>query len=99
MPDATIEDRVRRAEDSHWKRTDPETQARVDQFRSRVDQFRGQAERARALWPNRGEADTRPAVGAGYARLDAVAPKSPVVPDDAPAALRLPIVRITHPAG
>jgi hypothetical protein len=43
-----IEDRVRRAEDSHWKRTDPETQARVDQFRSRVDQFRGQAERARA---------------------------------------------------
>ncbi|MFD1825196.1 GMC family oxidoreductase N-terminal domain-containing protein [Mumia zhuanghuii] len=54
-----------------------------------------QAERAMALWPNRGETDTRPAVGAGYARMDAVAPKNPVVPDDAPAALRLPIVGIS----
>lgn len=43
-----VEDRIRKAENSHWTRTDPETQARVDQFRSRVEQFRGQAAKARA---------------------------------------------------
>jgi cholesterol oxidase len=47
-----------------------------------------QAERATSLWPNRGEADGRPPLGAPYQRLDAVAPVRPVVPADAPAALR-----------
>jgi cholesterol oxidase len=53
-----------------------------------------QAERAVALWPNKGEADVRPALGEAYRRLGPVAPKSPVVPDHAPGALRLPIVEI-----
>ena len=53
-----------------------------------------QAERAVALWPNMGEADVRPALGEAYRRLGPVAPKSPVVPDHAPGALRLPIVEI-----
>ncbi|MDT8909653.1 GMC family oxidoreductase [Amycolatopsis sp. PS_44_ISF1] len=47
-----------------------------------------QAERAFSLWPNKGEADPRPAQGTRYARLDPVAPKNPAVPTDAPAALR-----------
>jgi cholesterol oxidase len=50
-----------------------------------------QAERAMALWPNSGEDDPRPEPGAAYVRLAPVAPKAPVVPADAPAALRLPI--------
>ncbi|MDN3357163.1 GMC family oxidoreductase [Actinomadura sp. DC4] len=50
-----------------------------------------QAERAMAFWPNLGEEDPRPALGTGYARLSPVSPKSPAVPADAPAALRLPI--------
>jgi cholesterol oxidase len=54
-----------------------------------------QAERAMAFWPNKGEPDPRPAVGAGYQRIDPVRPASPVVPDDAPGALRLPIVGVS----
>jgi cholesterol oxidase len=54
-----------------------------------------QAERAMSLWPNRGEADQRPALGAAYRRLAAVPPVAPAVPPAAPAALRLPIVGIT----
>jgi cholesterol oxidase len=54
-----------------------------------------QAERAMAFWPNNGDADARPALGAPYARLEPVAPMSPAVPDDAPAALRLPIVGVS----
>ncbi|PXY27623.1 GMC oxidoreductase [Prauserella muralis] len=50
-----------------------------------------QAERAMALWPNRGERDPRPPLGAGYRRVTPVAPKNPVVPDAAPGALRLPL--------
>lgn len=50
-----------------------------------------QAERAFSLWPNQGEGDTRPAQGAPYSRVSAVAPKHPVVPADAPGALRLPL--------
>ena len=46
-----------------------------------------QAERAMALWPNRGEHDPRPPLGAPYRRIDPVLPVSPVVPADAPAAL------------
>jgi cholesterol oxidase len=47
-------------------------------------------ERAVALWPNRGAPDPRPAPGAAYRRLDPVRPERPVVPERAPAALRLP---------
>jgi cholesterol oxidase len=49
-----------------------------------------QAERAMAFWPNKGEADPRPALGESYQRVAAVAPLSPAVPDAAPGALRLP---------
>jgi cholesterol oxidase len=38
-----------------------------------------QAERAMALWPNRGDADGRPAQGAAYERVPAVAPRRPAV--------------------
>ena len=48
-----------------------------------------QAERAMALWPNKGEADPRPAQDAQYRRLEAVAPRSPAVPDTAFARLDL----------
>lgn len=50
-----------------------------------------QAERAAALWPNNGVPDTRPAPGAGYRRVAPVPPLRPVVPDSAPAALRLTV--------
>jgi cholesterol oxidase len=48
-----------------------------------------QAERAVSLWPNRGEADPRPAQAEPYRRIDPVPPTSPAVPTGAPAALRL----------
>ena len=48
-----------------------------------------QAERAMALWPNRGEVDTRPTLGAQYEKVNPVAPKNPYVPADAPAAYRI----------
>jgi cholesterol oxidase len=48
-----------------------------------------QAERALSLWPNKGEADQRPALGSPYVRLAPVAPKNPLVPQHAPAALRI----------
>lgn len=55
------------------------------------------AERSAALWPNKGESDPRPAqrdsVDA-YERVTPVQPKSPVVPESAPAALRLPLTPI-----
>ncbi|WP_232384553.1 GMC oxidoreductase [Actinomadura violacea] len=54
-----------------------------------------QAERAMSLWPNRGEADTRPEPGDTYRRITPVLPKNPVVPANAPAALHLPIAEIT----
>ncbi|SDP35011.1 cholesterol oxidase [Pedococcus dokdonensis] len=38
-----------------------------------------QAERAMSLWPNRGEADPRPAQGTAYQRLDAVKAARPAV--------------------
>ncbi|MFM7212131.1 MAG: GMC oxidoreductase [Actinomycetota bacterium] len=53
-----------------------------------------QAERAMALWPNKGEVDERPTLGSAYVRISAVEPKNPVVPDHAPGALRLPIVEV-----
>ena len=53
-----------------------------------------QAERAMALWPNKGEEDARPELGTAYVRISAIEPKNPVVPDHAPGALRLPIVEV-----
>ena len=53
-----------------------------------------QAERAMALWPNKGESDLRPAQGQPYERISPVAPKEAIVPDSAPGALRLPIVEV-----
>jgi cholesterol oxidase len=46
-----------------------------------------QAERAAALWPNRGESDGRPPLGEPYRRIAPVAPVNPLVPAHAPAAL------------
>ncbi len=51
-----------------------------------------QAERAMAFWPNKGQADPRPALGEPYRPVGAVAPASPAVPESAPAALRLPLL-------
>ncbi len=47
-----------------------------------------QAERAASLWPNKGQNDLRPRQGEPYRRLDPIAPQHPVVPADAPGALR-----------
>ncbi|MGH3520526.1 MAG: DUF349 domain-containing protein [Haloechinothrix sp.] len=43
-----VQDRVRSAEDSKWRKSDPEAQARAAQFRERVEQFEEQAAKARA---------------------------------------------------
>jgi cholesterol oxidase len=50
-----------------------------------------QAERAIALWPNKGERDARPPQGQSYERISPTPPNAPVVPADAPGALRLPL--------
>jgi cholesterol oxidase len=50
-----------------------------------------QAERAFAMWPNRGEPDPRPAAGSGYRQIAPVPPAAPVVPAGAPGELRLPL--------
>ncbi|OBI42659.1 GMC family oxidoreductase [Mycobacterium colombiense] len=47
-----------------------------------------QAERAASLWPNIGENDERPVQGEPYRRLEPILPKAPVVPAEAPGALR-----------
>ncbi|MFF4348036.1 GMC oxidoreductase [Streptomyces sp. NPDC001530] len=51
-----------------------------------------QAERAMSYWPNKGEADPRPAPGAAYERLKPVEPRHPAVPADAFGALKLPFL-------
>lgn len=48
-----------------------------------------QAEWAAAHWPNKGEADPRPKTG--FNLVEVIAPKNPLVPKTAPAALRLPL--------
>jgi cholesterol oxidase len=50
-----------------------------------------QAERAMAFWPNKGEADPRPALGSSYRPVAAVAPQRPAVPSGAHGELRLPL--------
>ncbi len=56
-----------------------------------------QAERAMALWPNQGEFDSRPPLGAGYERVAPVAPRHPAVPATAPAALLVAPVELGIP--
>jgi cholesterol oxidase len=48
-----------------------------------------QAERALSYWPNKGEQDPRPSLGAGYQAVPPVSPLRPAVPAHAPGALRL----------
>jgi cholesterol oxidase len=48
-----------------------------------------QAERAMALWPNKGDRNPRPEPGDGYRHITPVEPRCPAVPPSAPAALRL----------
>ncbi len=55
-----------------------------------------QAERAMAMWPNKGEADPRPDLGSQYVPVAPVAPEAPFVPAEAPGGLRLPVVEIRH---
>jgi len=50
-----------------------------------------QAERAMAMWPNKGDTDPRPAMGQPYEPVSPVLPSHPAVPDGAPAALRPPV--------
>lgn len=50
-----------------------------------------QAEWAMAHWPNKGERDLRPELGAEFELTEPVAPLFPAVPQSAPASLRLPI--------
>ncbi len=50
-----------------------------------------QAERALALWPNKGEQDPRPALGSVYRAIMPTQPSRPVVSAAAPGALRLPL--------
>jgi cholesterol oxidase len=46
-----------------------------------------QAERAMSFWPNKGEPDSRPALGSAYQRLAPVPPRRALVPSHAPAKL------------
>jgi hypothetical protein len=43
-----VEEKVRDAVERQWRRSDPEADARVAQFRERVSQFEAQAAKARA---------------------------------------------------
>ena len=47
-----------------------------------------QAERAMSFWPNKGQTDPRPEVGATYTAVAPVPPQSPAVPANAPATLQ-----------
>lgn len=55
-----------------------------------------QAERAASMWPNNGEMDLRPEQGQAYRRVVPVVPIKPVVPEQAPGALRLPITPVSR---
>ncbi len=47
-----------------------------------------QAERAMTMWPDRGDADPRPAINEPYAPMPPVLPAFTVLPDGTPAAIR-----------
>ena len=49
------------------------------------------AEWAMAHWPNKGDQDTRPALGERFEVVASVKPKNPAVPISASGALKLPI--------
>ncbi|WP_405017807.1 GMC family oxidoreductase [Kitasatospora sp. NBC_00070] len=53
-----------------------------------------QAERAMSMWPNKGDADTRPAQGEEYRRVPAVAPQAPAVPKGAFGELLIPVPKV-----
>jgi cholesterol oxidase len=57
-----------------------------------------QAERATALWPNKGEPDARPPLGAAYQQVDPTPPRNPVVPAHAPAALVIKQISASLPS-
>jgi hypothetical protein len=48
-----VEERVRAAANAQWKHADPESEARVAQFRERVEQYEAQAAKARAAGDDR----------------------------------------------
>ena len=48
-----------------------------------------QAERALSFWPNKGDADSRPAQNLPYKRLNAVSPHAPFVPAGAVGELKI----------
>jgi hypothetical protein len=48
-----VEEKVRQAADTQWRKTDPEAEARAAQFRERVEQFEAQASKARAAGDKR----------------------------------------------
>ncbi len=48
-----VEDKVKAAEDTLWRRTDPETTARLAQFRSRYESFQATADKATAAGDTR----------------------------------------------
>jgi Domain of Unknown Function (DUF349) len=48
-----VEERVRSATNAQWRHTDPESEARVAQFRERVEQYEAQAAKARAAGDDR----------------------------------------------
>jgi len=48
-----VEDKVKSADERHWRRTDPEADARVEQFRNRADSYHAQAAKARAAGDER----------------------------------------------
>jgi hypothetical protein len=48
-----VEERVRSAAHSQWRHVDPESEARVAQFRERVEQYEAQAAKARAAGDER----------------------------------------------
>lgn len=48
-----------------------------------------QAERALAMWPNKGDSDPRPVQEVGYQPISPVMPRSPYVPEHASAAYRI----------
>lgn len=48
-----VEDKVKSADERHWRRTDPEAEARVQQFQSRAESYHAQAAKARAAGDER----------------------------------------------
>lgn len=48
-----VEDRIRTAGNAQWRQIDPESEARVAQFRERVEQYEAQAAKARAAGDDR----------------------------------------------